>query len=70
MNFDERLREFMERTVAYGYTDGAKELAATARQAGLKNIAELLSQYAAAVSVGDYKKAAENFALMHVFISV
>ena len=57
----------MERTVAYGFTDGAKELAKTARESGLSNVAQILSDYAKAVEANDYKKAAQYFSMLHIF---
>lgn len=67
MSFKELLEEFMERTVAYGFEDGAKELARTARESGLMNVAQILSDYAAAVGADDCKKAAQYFSLLHIF---
>ena len=67
MNFKELLEEFMERTVAYGYEGGAKELAKTARESGLVNVAQLLSDYAAAVEANDLKAAAQYFSMLHIF---
>lgn len=67
MNFKELLQEFMERTVAYGFTEGARELAATAKESGLLNVARLLTEYAAAVAAGDKKAAAKYFCMLHIF---
>ena len=67
MSFKQLLQEFMERTVAYGYVDGAIELAKTARESGLVNVAQILTDYAAAVEANDCKKAARCFSMLHIF---
>ena len=67
MSFKELLREFMERTVAYGFTEGATELAKTARESGLLNVARILTEYSVAVASNDVKKASKYFSLLHIF---
>lgn len=57
----------MERTVAYGFQDGAKELAKTARESGLMNVAQILSDYAAAVEANNIEAAAQCFSMLHIF---
>lgn len=67
MTFQELLQEFMERTTAYGMTGGALELAQTARDSGLLNVAQLLFDYSAAVAAHDIKTATRYFSMLHIF---
>lgn len=68
MTLTDMLEAFMQRTVAYGMRDPARELAEAARREGLPTLAGLLEDYDAALAAHDVRRAAAAFALLHIFL--
>lgn len=68
MNFNDRLVEYMNRSVAYGASaEEVGQLIAQASEAGCATLAGVLAAYGAALEKGDRLSAAKYFAMLHIF---